>query len=149
MERINQRIADLLEHFGMSASEFSRKIGVTSTSVVSRFLSGQTKPSFEVLENIIKSFPEIDANWLITGRGNMTTEKNLLPKNNDEKNWLLNFLKNQIEREIKRNDELQIECEKTKKLWRDLFDQLQDVKIQLSMLNQQPKKKETNQNATA
>ena len=69
---INDRIEELINKFCKgNSSLFSRKIGVRP-SVVSN-MTGQRrgKPSFDVINNIVSAFEEINARWLITGEGEM------------------------------------------------------------------------------
>jgi|SRR5690554_6885957 len=50
----------------MSASAFADKIGVQRSSV-SHVLSGRNKPSLEFIQKVLRSFPRVDANWLVDG----------------------------------------------------------------------------------
>ncbi|MCK4568972.1 MAG: helix-turn-helix transcriptional regulator [Bacteroidales bacterium] len=52
----------------MSASQFADEIGVQRSSV-SHVLSGRNKPSLDFITKIIDSYPEINADWLLTGKG--------------------------------------------------------------------------------
>jgi len=61
------RFKTLLQQLKLSPSEFADKIGVQRSSV-SHVLSGRNKPGLDFLEKILNTFPEIDANWLITGK---------------------------------------------------------------------------------
>jgi transcriptional regulator with XRE-family HTH domain len=61
------RFKTLLLQLKLSPSEFADKIGVQRSSV-SHVLSGRNKPGLDFLEKILNTFPEIDANWLITGK---------------------------------------------------------------------------------
>lgn len=50
----------------LSASAFADEIGVQRSSV-SHVLSGRNKPSLEFIQKILKTYPKVDANWLING----------------------------------------------------------------------------------
>jgi transcriptional regulator with XRE-family HTH domain len=56
-----------MEQLKVSPSEFAERIGVQRSSI-SHVLSGRNKPSIDFLEKILNTFPDIDANWLITGK---------------------------------------------------------------------------------
>lgn len=58
----------------MSASQFADLIGVQRSSI-SHVLSGRNKPSLDFITKIIATFPEINTDWLLTGNGNMISEK--------------------------------------------------------------------------
>lgn len=47
---------------------FAKKIGV-SQSFLSKVLRGESKPSADMLNGIIKAYPNIEALWLLTGEG--------------------------------------------------------------------------------
>lgn len=73
---IHQRITRVRKHKGMSQKEFSTTIGV-SQSYLSEVESGKSKPSLELLSGIVNRFNDINADWLLTGRGAM---QNPLPE---------------------------------------------------------------------
>jgi len=61
------RFKSILEQLQLSPSELADRIGVQRSSI-SHVLSGRNKPSIDFLEKILLVFPEIDTNWLITGK---------------------------------------------------------------------------------
>ncbi|MCF8359255.1 MAG: hypothetical protein K9H26_10880 [Prolixibacteraceae bacterium] len=80
MDTIHDRIKLIISHFKMNNNSFAHKIGLTSSTVINNITGGRmSKPSFDVLSMILSAYKEIDANWLITGNGNMIKE---LKKNN-------------------------------------------------------------------
>jgi transcriptional regulator with XRE-family HTH domain len=64
---MTDRFRLLLEQIQLSPSGFADKIGIQRSSV-SHIFSGRNKPSIDFLEKILKVYPDIDVNWLITGR---------------------------------------------------------------------------------
>jgi plasmid maintenance system antidote protein VapI len=64
---INERIRMIIHSQNLSASAFSEIIGVQRSNV-SHVLSGRNKPSFEFIEKIILTFPNVSSHWLITGK---------------------------------------------------------------------------------
>lgn len=72
METINDRMQQIADYFceGNKAA-FAKKIGIAPTSI-SNYLGKQraSKPSADLLEKIVNSL-EVDAMWLLTGKGNM------------------------------------------------------------------------------
>lgn len=72
MESINQRIASIIDEFKLNKNSFSKAIGHKSNVIIQNIVTGRkSKPSFEVLEQILLSFDSISAEWLMRGEGNM------------------------------------------------------------------------------
>jgi transcriptional regulator with XRE-family HTH domain len=67
------RIRILLNHINLNAAQFADKIGVQRSSI-SHVLSGRNKPSLEFIQKMITAFPEINTDWLISGKGNINKE---------------------------------------------------------------------------
>jgi transcriptional regulator with XRE-family HTH domain len=65
--KMTDRFKILLEQLQLSPSGFADKIGIQRSSV-SHIFSGRNKPSIDFLEKILNVYPDIDVNWLITGR---------------------------------------------------------------------------------
>lgn len=71
---ISQRIKMIIESHRLTAGAFADKIGVQRSNV-SHVLSGRNKPSFEFLEKIVLAFPRVSADWLLTGRQAIESER--------------------------------------------------------------------------
>lgn len=69
-EDVNQRLKLIIEAYSLNQKKFAEAIGVPQTTISSFFVRG-SKPSCEVLEQIINTFPQISAEWLLTGKGEM------------------------------------------------------------------------------
>lgn len=67
---LKDRIQALMQAQTLTASKFAEAIGVQPSSI-SHILSGRNKPGYDFLLSILNRFPEIDPDWLLTGRGNM------------------------------------------------------------------------------
>ena len=65
-ERLNQ----IIEKKGLTATKFAAMIGVNA-STISHILAGMNKPGFDIINNIAKTFPDLNLTWLITGNGSM------------------------------------------------------------------------------
>jgi transcriptional regulator with XRE-family HTH domain len=65
---IKDRIVKIITSEGISPSLFADMIGVQRSSV-SHILSGRNNPGLEILQKILTGFPKYNADWLITGRG--------------------------------------------------------------------------------
>ncbi len=64
------RIAQLISYKCISASKFADMLSIQRSSI-SHILSGRNNPGLDILQKIIHTFPEISAEWLLTGKGEM------------------------------------------------------------------------------
>ena len=67
---MNRRLQQFLAAENISQSQFADTIGVARASI-SHILAGRNKPCFDFIERTAKHFPELNLDWLITGRGKM------------------------------------------------------------------------------
>lgn len=124
MRDINKRIIKVADAYGLNRPiDFARKIGI-SHQVASNYLKGGQSPSAEALAKIQLSLDDLNAEWLLTGRGEMlksetsetTSEKSassleslqckikLLKQNLADKDHIINLLTARIkELENKQN----------------------------------------------
>lgn len=74
---MKDRINKLLDNYSLSSSQFAEKIGVQRSSI-SHIMSGRNKPSYDFIIKILDTFKDLNAEWLLTGRGEMikVQEKN-------------------------------------------------------------------------
>lgn len=76
---LSDRIQQLLEHSGLSLSEFSRAAGFKTPQAVRELIKGRTKTlSYEARTRLLNRFPEVSSQWLDSGVGEM-----ILPNNKD------------------------------------------------------------------
>lgn len=69
LKLVNQRIKFLIEDLNLNSRTFSLKLGIDPT-VIHNIVSGRMNtPSYVVLEKMILTFDNINAGWLITGKG--------------------------------------------------------------------------------
>lgn len=67
---ISLRIKDLMSVKKMSTPVFEKKIGV-GNKTINNIVAEKVKISGSVLEKLLQTYPDVDANWLITGQGSM------------------------------------------------------------------------------
>lgn len=67
---MKDRILKFLDIEKISPSKFADEIGIQRSSI-SHILSGRNNPSLEVIQKILMRFPYLNAEWLITGKGEM------------------------------------------------------------------------------
>lgn len=76
---MHERLKKWMEIEGLKSSEFADNIGV-NRATISHVLSGRNKPSIDFLDKLLRTYPKLNANWLITGIGFMhdkTEEKQI------------------------------------------------------------------------
>lgn len=65
---MQERFKQLLEEKKLTATRFATLIKVNA-SAMSHILNGRSKPGFDVLDKIAQAFPDVNLNWLISGKG--------------------------------------------------------------------------------
>jgi|TARA_B110000902_G_C14102862_1_gene511328 transcriptional regulator with XRE-family HTH domain len=77
-----ERLRGWMESEDLKSSVLADNIGV-NRATISHILSGRNKPSIDFLEKLLSTYPNINANWLISGVGYMQSninEKELVSK---------------------------------------------------------------------
>ena len=64
------RINLILRAKNITARQFAEEIGI-QPSGMSHILGGRNNPSLDFAVKVLKRYPEIDANWLLLGKGAM------------------------------------------------------------------------------
>jgi len=100
---INQRIGDLMHQLKISTSELAKSLNVTRVAV-NKWVSSNSSIRSDSLENLLNAYPEVSAEWLLTGKGEMIKKPPDLPLNDQlqtekEKNQLLKELNESLKRE--------------------------------------------------
>ncbi len=70
MEGINSRIEHLIKRLGKNKNSFSGELGVGYSVIQNIVGERKSKPGFTLLSEIVLKF-NVDADWLLTGRGGM------------------------------------------------------------------------------
>jgi len=65
---MNKRLQTLLEIEHLSPSQLADALSIQRGGI-SHLLSGRNKPSFDFLQKVLEKYPDISAEWLITGKG--------------------------------------------------------------------------------
>ncbi len=65
------RITLIIKIKNLTASKFADEIRVQRSSI-SHILSGRNKPSLELIQKILKKYPDIRTDWLLNGIGQIT-----------------------------------------------------------------------------
>jgi transcriptional regulator with XRE-family HTH domain len=67
------RLSQIIKSKELSASQFADEISVQRSSV-SHVLSGRNKPSLDFVTKVILRYPDINSEWLLSGRGSMLSD---------------------------------------------------------------------------
>jgi hypothetical protein len=66
------RLLAVIHHYGHNINSFSHAIGVSNNTVLGRIINDRNRrPSFDLLDLILRKYPEVNPSWLITGEGEM------------------------------------------------------------------------------
>ena len=71
---MHNRLKNWMESESFKPSALADNIGV-NRATISHILSGRNKPSIDFLQKLLHSYPDLNANWLITGIGYMQENK--------------------------------------------------------------------------
>lgn len=72
---MKDRLKQIIDYYGISARNFSLRIGVNE-STIRKVLTTNTSIQSNNLAKIAVNFPDINLDWLITGRGDMFYSQN-------------------------------------------------------------------------
>ena len=70
MTTIIERLEAVRRHYNLSGRGLADRLG-QRPSTVTNYLNGTQAPKLEFIENILRLFPEVSAEWLIRGQGTM------------------------------------------------------------------------------
>ncbi|MCF2491320.1 helix-turn-helix transcriptional regulator [Dyadobacter sp. CY347] len=63
---LNDKIKQILTDKNISPSIFADEIGIQRSSM-SHILAGRNKPSLDIVQKIVRRFPELGTNWILDG----------------------------------------------------------------------------------
>lgn len=67
---IGPRIEKVMKHLGMSQTAFAKSLGTSGTRI-SNITQGRNKPDSQLLATIVEVYPQLNASWLLTGKGEL------------------------------------------------------------------------------
>lgn len=77
---INDKIKQILIEKNLSPSHFADEIGVQRSSI-SHILSGRNRPSFDIIQKIIRRFPDLGFDWILEEEAVPTPPAYSIPSN--------------------------------------------------------------------
>lgn len=92
---MNRRLQQFLELESLTPSRLADILGI-QRSGISHILSGRNKPGYDFLYKFLQKFPQINAEWLITGKGkpykeNISPTLQVATKNETDTDPVLQF----------------------------------------------------------
>jgi len=97
---MKEQLVKLMQHYGLNATRLADEIGV-QRSGISHILSERNQPSFDFLNRIKNRYPDINGDWLITGKGEMISGNPAYKKIEPD---LFSSIENVNKKEIKYSD---------------------------------------------
>ncbi|WCO03109.1 hypothetical protein [Psychroserpens ponticola] len=79
MSKTVHRIIDLISELKLSARQFDISIG-TANGYILRMQKNNASVGSDVIERIVKEYPQVNLVWLITGKGDMFISEQQKPK---------------------------------------------------------------------
>lgn len=73
LKNLSERLEKFIEYLGISANKFGEFVDISS-SHMSKILSG-TNPGVDKILKIVSKYPQLNADWLLRGRGEMLLGK--------------------------------------------------------------------------
>ena len=67
---MKEKLEFLLKNKGLTATSLARLLEI-QPSGLSHILSGRNKPSFDLVQKILRRFPQVNPDWLLLDRGEM------------------------------------------------------------------------------
>lgn len=67
---MQQKLRDLMTSEHLKSGQLAEALGINPAGI-SHILAGRNKPSFELLQKILRRFPQINPDWLLLDKGSM------------------------------------------------------------------------------
>lgn len=74
MQHLTDRLNRLKTYYGLSGRALAARLEIKPNSI-NNYLSGRTEPSLEFVMRILQKFPNVSAEWLMRGQGQMQQEQ--------------------------------------------------------------------------
>lgn len=111
-----RRLKELIEAVGLTERNFAHKCGIAQNTM-SYYLSEKRKPSYLAVEKILNAFPDVSAEWLTRGNGDMFLAENQVDTNSAERmNKLIDTIATLQEVINSKNDSIATLTEQIKQL---------------------------------
>ena len=91
------RLNQIVEHTSMRKNTLAKALGYTNSAIFYQIETGRNRISSNLAIRVSERFPEINQNWILTGKGEMLhdSELNIDEKTKNRIEFLENHLKGQ------------------------------------------------------
>ena len=76
---LSKRFLYVIDKIGYSHYKIAKETKVISNAILTHIKNGRSEPSIRVICALLEHFPNINANWLLTGKGMMFLDENNKP----------------------------------------------------------------------
>ncbi len=73
---LSKRFLRIIDKMGYSHYRIAKETKIISNSILTHIKSGRSEPSVKVISALLEKFPNVNANWLLTGKGAMFLDDN-------------------------------------------------------------------------
>ena len=74
-ENYAKRIGDIMEYYELNKNSLSVKIGLENNTTITKIINNGANPSRNILYRILKTYPDVNPEWLLLGEGEMLKKK--------------------------------------------------------------------------
>lgn len=71
---MKERLVQVIRYYNVTPAQLADNMGVQRSSI-SHVISGRNKPSFDFLIKLLEKYPDLNAEWMLLGRGEMIKTK--------------------------------------------------------------------------
>ncbi|MEZ5045281.1 MAG: helix-turn-helix domain-containing protein [Saprospiraceae bacterium] len=107
---INDRILEIMKYYGYNRTQLAEKLELHPTTM-GKIVNKLSTPNGATLAKILNEFPDLSAEWLMRGSGEMIQEKNLDIEENSHTSKQLNKVKEEVRKIKSRLDKIEKEKE--------------------------------------
>ena len=98
-----ERLNSLVEFSGLKINLLAKRLGFTNGSILYNIKAGRNGISANLAKRIAEAYPDINQNWLLTGKGEMTIKKEVPTKDQD---FLEELIKGEVLKNKKQNERI-------------------------------------------
>jgi len=80
---MKDRIILLIKALNLTAAQFADEIGVQKSSI-SHIISGRNNASLDFIQKVLSSYPEVNMEWLMFGKGPLFRGTDVIPNSNND-----------------------------------------------------------------
>lgn len=114
MNVFSERFLEVLDNLGVKDYYVWNNCGI-SKSQMSHIMTGKGGASLNIIEEFCNLFPEVNAHYILTGRGSMFLTSDMSKSDSDESEDAIKILADEVERLRKENEELRRQLDKKAK----------------------------------